>query len=131
MTNSTIPHIPNAELQVMQVIWDTPVSLSVKQLIHEIQEVNPNWKTSTIRTLIDRLVVKGCLAVHLCDRVRYYTALTNKQAYLREVTKKFLLQHYSGSVPQMFILVMGDRLTRLTTEERQQIEVILTKLNVK
>lgn len=131
MTNSTIPHIPNAELQVMQVIWDAPVSLPVKQLIQEIQEENPNWKTSTIRTLIDRLVAKGCLAIHLCDKVRYYTALINKQAYLREVTKKFLLQHYSGSVPQMFILLKGDQLTRLTTEERQQIEVILTKLNVK
>jgi len=132
LDNSIIPHIPNAELQVMKVVWDASASLSARQIIQKIQkEINPAWKVATIRTLIDRLVAKGCLAVEQCSRERYYTATIDEQTYLEETTKKFLSQHYSGSFFQLFVLLVGDRLARLTTEEIQQVEYILSKLDVK
>lgn len=132
MFNSTIPHIPDAELQVMRAVWSVSVPLSAKQIVEKIQEgINPNWKTTTIRTLIDRLAKKGYLVVDQRSRERFYSAAIGKQTYLEEATKKFLLQHYNGSFFQLFALLEGHRLTLLTTEEFEQTRNILSKLDVK
>lgn len=132
MHDLTIPHIPDAELLVMQVIWNTPVSLSAKQIIQKIQkESRPDWKATTIRTLIDRLAAKGYLTVDQRGRERYYTAAMEKRTYLEEVTRKFLSLHYNGSFYQMFTLLKGDQLGQLTAEEMARFKHILSKLDVK
>lgn len=132
MDSSTIPHIPNAELLVMQVIWNASVSLSARQIIQKIQkESRSDWKATTIRTLIDRLAAKGYLTVDQRGRERYYTAAMEKCTYLEEVTRKFLSLHFNGSFFQMFALLEGDRLTQLTAEEMARFKHILSKLDVK
>ena len=56
----SVLHIPDAERQIMQVIWDAPVPLSTTQIIQTVQkEINPTWKMSTIRTFLARLITKG------------------------------------------------------------------------
>lgn len=132
MDRPQIPHIPNAELQVMQVVWAASVPMSAKQIVEIIQKgTGLDWKVTTIRTLIDRLATKGYLAVEQHKRERYYAALIDKQAYLDEVTKKFLLQHYDGSFFHLFMLLESDRLAFLTAEELGQMKMILSKLDVK
>ncbi len=132
MFHPTILQIPDAELLVMQVIWDAPKMLLSKQIIQKVQkEINSNWKVSTIRTLISRLIARGCLAVEQSGKERYYTALIDEQTCLREITEKFLFLHYSGSFYQMFISLAGEQLRQLTTEELQRLKQILSKLDMK
>ena len=82
--------IPDAELLVMQTVWDAPATLSIKQIIQKLQENGSQWGTSTIRTLLDRLVKRNYLAVAKQGSERYYAVLVDEQTYLKQATSGFL-----------------------------------------
>lgn len=117
--------IPDAELLVMQTIWDSPVTLTVKQIIARLQENGSTWGTSTIRTLLDRLVKRHYLAVAKQGSDRYYAVLVDKQTYLKKATSGFLCQHFGNSVFQMVSTLADGRLTK---DELQTLEDIVSKL---
>lgn len=117
--------IPDAELLVMQTVWDAPATLSIKQIIQKLQENGSQWGTSTIRTLLDRLVKRNYLAVAKQGSERYYAVLVDEQTYLKQVTSGFLSQHYKNS---LFRLVSTLADGRLSQEELQNLEDIVSKL---
>ena len=114
--------IPDAELLVMQTVWDAPATLSIKQIIQKLQENGSQWGTSTIRTLLDRLVKRNYLAQ---GSERYYAVLVDEQTYLKQATSGFLSQHYKNS---LFRLVSTLADGRLSQEELQNLEDIVSKL---
>lgn len=117
--------IPDAELLVMQTVWDAPATLSIKQIIQKLQENGSQWGTSTIRTLLDRLVKRNYLAVAKQGSERYYAVLVDEQTYLKQATSVFLSQHYKNS---LFRLVSTLADGRLSQEELQNLEDIVSKL---
>lgn len=117
--------IPDAELLVMQTVWDAPATLSIKQIIQKLQENGSQWGTSTIRTLLDRLVKRNYLAVAKQGSERYYAVLVDEQTYLKQATSRFLSQHYKNS---LFRLVSTLADGRLSQEELQNLEDIVSKL---
>ncbi len=117
--------IPDAELLVMQTVWDAPATLSIKQIIQKLQENGSQWGTSTIRTLLDRLVKRNYLAVAKQGSERYYAVLVDEQTYLKQATSSFLSQHYKNSLFRM-VSTLADG--RLSQEELQNLEDIVSKL---
>lgn len=117
--------IPDAELLVMQTVWDAPATLSIKQIIQKLQENGSQWGTSTIRTLLDRLVKRNYLAVAKQGSERYYAVLVDEQTYLKQATSGFLSQHYKNS---LFRLVSTLADGWLSQEELQNLEDIVSKL---
>lgn len=126
----SVLHIPDAELHVMQVIWDAPVPLSTTQIIQTVQkEINPAWKMPTIRTFLARLITKGYLTVESDSKERYYIAVIDEQAYLKSVTRKFLIQHRYDSLLEVFALMRGEQLMQLTDDDLQQLKHLLSMLD--
>ena len=126
----SVLHIPDAEFHVMQVIWDAPVPLSTTQIIQTVQkEINPAWKMPTIRTFLARLITKGYLTVEFDSKERYYIAVIDEQAYLKSVTRKFLIQHRYDSLLEVFALMRGEQLTQLTDDDLQQLKHLLLMLD--
>lgn len=126
----SVLHIPDAEFHVMQVIWDAPVPLSTTQIIQTVQkEINPAWKMPTIRTFLARLITKGYLTVESDSKERYYIAVIDEQAYLKSVTRKFLIQHHYDSLLEVFALMRGEQLTQLTDDDLQQLKHLLSMLD--
>lgn len=126
----SVLHIPDAEFHVMQVIWDAPVPLSTTQIIQTVQkEINPAWKMPTIRTFLARLITKGYLTVESDSKERYYIAVIDEQAYLKSVTRKFLIQHRYDSLLEVFALMRGEQLTQLTDDDLQQLKHLLSMLD--
>ena len=126
----SVLHIPDAERQIMQVIWDAPVPLSTTQIIQTVQkEINPAWKMPTIRTFLARLITKGYLTVEFDSKERYYIAVIDEQAYLKSVTRKFLIQHRYDSLLEVFALMRGEQLTQLTDDDLQQLKHLLLMLD--
>ena len=126
----SVLHIPDAEFHVMQVIWDAPVPLSTTQIIQTVQkEINPAWKMPTIRTFLARLITKGYLTVESDSKERYYSAVIDEQAYLKSVTRKFLIQHHYDSLLEVFALMRGEQLTQLTDDDLQQLKHLLSMLD--
>lgn len=118
--------LPGAQLKVMRVLWDSPASLTAKQIIIKLQEERGSkWNVSTIRTLLTRLVNRGFLAVAVREKEHYYAVIIDEQTYLKQATKGFLSQHYRDS---MFCMVSTFADGRLTDEELQELRALMEKL---
>ena len=60
---------------------------------------------------------------------RMCTAVIDEQAYLKSVTRKFLIQHRYDSLLEVFALMRGEQLTQLTDDDLQQLKHLLSMLD--
>ncbi|MGL5885918.1 CopY/TcrY family copper transport repressor [Lactobacillus mellis] len=79
--------ITNAEWEVMRVIWTLKQATS-QEVITNLNQYN--WQPATIKTLIGRLVKKGCLAVRRQKRPYvYYPLVAENEAMDQAATNLF------------------------------------------
>jgi len=116
--------LPDAELTVMQVIWASPTALSGSHIVVEVQK-KENWATTTIQTLVTRLVDRGFLMTTKQGRKRYYAPLIDKQQYLRQVTNGFLSRHYGNSICNLISTFANGRLSE---DELKELKKMMSKL---
>ena len=92
--------IPPSELCVMKVIWSSSEPLSSRQII-DILEEEKGWKRTTILTLLSRLAERGFLSTEKIKRYTYYTAMVNKDEYLRFETELFFKNIHDSSLKSL------------------------------
>lgn len=96
--NSEIKKIPDAELEVMKIIWnnDSPISTSkIKDICDE--EKNNSWSISTLQTLLNRLIERGFLETEKRGKERIYFPNIMEEEYLEFETKVFLKKVHGNS----------------------------------
>lgn len=80
--------ISDAELEVMQVIWDWK-KVSSDDVIFSLQ--HKSWKDNTIKTLIKRLLDKG--AIKIVDKISksyIYEPTISEEEYQKEQLQHFI-----------------------------------------
>lgn len=70
----TLKKIPDAELEIMDVILDNEKPISSKQIIKVMKEKR-GWKSTTTLTLISRLFHKEFIR----KRISYYSPIVTKK----------------------------------------------------
>lgn len=79
---NNIELITGAEWNVMRIVWSLG-SASTRTIIENLQAAS-NWKDSTIKTLLARLVKKGFLASEKVGRQFVYQALVSEQMAMNQ-----------------------------------------------
>lgn len=81
--------LPDAELELMMIIWDSeqPVSRAeIEKKMKGERSVLP----STVLTLLSRLEKRGFVRHEKRGKINYYFSLADKQEYLKEEERAFL-----------------------------------------
>lgn len=100
--------IQDAELAVLQVLWEAGQPLPLAQLL-EILHTRRGWADSTVKTLLRRLQQKG--AVTLESR-GVYAAAIRREDYRGAANHSFLEKLYQGSAKTLVAsLVQEGKLT--------------------
>lgn len=89
--------LPDAELELMMIIWDAekPVTrVEIEEKLSEDRDVLPN----TILTLLTRLEKRGFLKKVRDGKINYYSALVDKEPYLKEASQGILNRMFKGSL---------------------------------
>ena len=89
--------LPDAELELMMIIWDAekPVTrVEIEEKLNEDRDVLPN----TILTLLTRLEKRGFLKKVRDGKINYYSALVDKEPYLKEASQGILNRMFKGSL---------------------------------
>ena len=89
-----MPKISDAEMEIMKVIWNNKNPLTSKQIIALIS--NNQWKTTTVLTLLSRLVDKGFLKTERQGRNYLYSYILSHKEYNKLCSKKFINEFYQG-----------------------------------
>ena len=115
-----IPHIGDAELQVMQVLWKAEEPLSTAQINEAVKEYG--WKRTTVSTFLVRLTEKGAVRTEKRGVQYYYRPLITQEAYRRAQTGALVHSLFDGSVTALAASLFEDlSLTPSDVEELQEI----------
>lgn len=117
----TYKRLPDAELEIMKVIWhnQTPISTSeVKQIIDD-EGVN-DWTQQTIQTLLNRLIVKEFILKENRGKGYIYTPLISESDYISYESKMFLEKLHGNSVTSL-MRALFDR-NKMSDEDISKLE---------
>ena len=95
-------NISEAELEVMQVLWQKGASTSL-EIISEVKK-KKEWKNNTIMTLVTRLVNKEFIDVIREDKsLLIYKPKVAEYDYKSKETNNFNEKLYNGSINNMLV----------------------------
>lgn len=116
-----LPKISDAEWEVMKIIWKND-SITSTRIIKELQE-KTNWKASTIKTLINRLLNKEAINFTKEGKEYYYFSIISEEDCIREESEGFLNKVFNGSLNSMVINFVKSQ--KLTEDEINELKSIL------
>lgn len=91
--------LPETELDVMMVLWNSPDQMKTPEIVEALKE--KNWSVSTIQALLARLEEKGFIEKHMEGRIKRYKVLISRQSYSKMETESFVERFYQNSVSSL------------------------------
>lgn len=113
--------LPDAELEIMKVIWHNkcPISTSeVKRIIDE--ESSANRTQQTIQTLINRLIAKEYIAKDKRGKEYIYTPLVAEKDYVEFESERFLRKMHGNSVTNLMRALFDSK--KISDEDISELE---------
>lgn len=124
----TIKKLGEAELEIMQAIWDSKSPVTSNSILEKLQS-SRKWQLSTLMTSLARLTDKGFVE---CDRStgrNLYTALISEKHYKTGASRQFLEKLYHNSLGNMVAALYDDK--ALKESDVAELRDFLDKLEAK
>ena len=99
--------LSDAELAVMLSIWAHGGEVARGDI--ESALASHNWTANTINTYLTRLCDKGFLAARKAGRGNLYTALVDRETYLKYDSRETLGKLYDGSVTHFVAALCAEK----------------------
>lgn len=107
-----IKRLPDAEFEIMKIIWKNEPLISTNQIIAGLGKDN-HWKPQTVLTLLVRLIDRGFLKSQKDGKERTYASLITEQEYLQFETENFIGKYYQNSLTNLVnTLCQGNTLSK-------------------
>lgn len=117
---SEIPKISEAEWQILKIIWNKP-NITSTQIIKELEN-KEDWKASTIKSLINRLLNKDAISFEKSGKEYLYYAIIAEDECVIKESKSFLNRVFDGSINSMLLnFVKSEKLSQSEIEELKNI----------
>lgn len=92
--------VTGSEYEIMKVLWGEQKQYTVGEVCSALSD-KKKWKSTTVATLLTRLVEKGAVSFEKKGKTHYYYAVLQKEDYSIRETKSFLSKLYNGSVKNL------------------------------
>ena len=99
--------LSDVEMEVMQVIWGLATPVTVARLL-AIFEDSKGWKTSTISTMLERIMSKGFLRKEMRGKANYYSIVATLADYQKQEGRNLVSSLYGGSVKNFMAALVED-----------------------
>ena len=112
--------LSDVEMEVMQVIWGLATPVTVAQLLSVFEDIK-GWKTSTISTMLERIISKGFLHKEMKGKANYYNIVATLEDYQRQEGRNIISSLYGGSVKNFIAALVDDgSMTAADVEELRE-----------
>jgi predicted transcriptional regulator len=92
-----IKRLPDAEFELMRIVWQNEPPMSTNQIIACLDESN-TWKPQTVLTLLVRLIEKGFLRSEKAGKERIYFPAVTREEYLQAETGSLFDRLHGNSI---------------------------------
>lgn len=123
--NNTPKKLGEAELEIMQVLWDSEPPVTSNYILKELQD-RRKWQLSTLMTSLTRLSDKGFVN---CDRStgsNLYTPAISENDYKAGASKHFLEKLYNNSIQNMVATLYNSK--AIKPSDVEELRAFLDKL---
>lgn len=124
----TIKKLGEAELEIMQVIWDSESPVTSNYILKELHG-RRKWQLSTLMTSLTRLADKGFV---MCDRStgsNLYSWIVAENEYKTGASKSFLEKLYNNSIQNMIASLYSSK--AIKSSDVEELRDFLDKLEAK
>lgn len=112
-----IKKLPDAEFELMKIIWQNPSPISTNQIIEHMNEEDRRTP-QTVLTLLTRLIERGFLKSERVGRERIYSPLISQAEYLTFESGRFVRRYHENSfISLVNTLYEGHQLTGKDIQE--------------
>jgi BlaI family transcriptional regulator, penicillinase repressor len=118
----SIPRITEAEWEVMKVFWRRG-QCTAQEVVEELAS-STHWQTSTIKTLLNRLLRKGALVFERKGRAYVYSSSVSEGESRGIAAASFIDRVFDGALSP-FLAHFAAAGKRLRAEEVAELEKIL------
>ncbi len=110
--------LPEAELEVMLVLWDTD---GAENSDYIMEHLDKDWAKPTLLKLLSRLEERGFVKCEKDGRFNMYTPIVEKEEYLQQETDGFFKKlHHSSLTSLVAALYDGDSITKDDLDELEE-----------
>ena len=112
-----------SEWAIMEILWEAGDALTSAEIINRLQG---GMAPKMARVLLNRLYKKGIVSYSLDEkdaRVYHYFPMKSKEECLREKSRKFVDNYFSGNGANAFATLLQN--VALTKEQIQELEEML------
>ncbi|SNY44931.1 Predicted transcriptional regulator [Arsukibacterium tuosuense] len=113
--------ISNAELSVMQVLWQQQPR-SANEVVAALGN-EKDWHEKTVKTLLNRLVSKGALGFDKDGRAYLYFPLITEQDYQLQQSRTFVERLFAGRVAPLVAGFASQN--KLNADDVQQLKQLI------
>lgn len=90
--------LPDAELEVMKALWDSPNGSMTSREIVDSLAAHRGWKIQTVSTFLTRLTQRGFVSRQKGGREINYAPLVGRAEYMNEEARSFASKHAGFSL---------------------------------
>lgn len=125
---NTRKKLGEAELEIMQVVWDSGTPVTSSYILKELQGLR-KWQLSTLMTSLARLADKGFIHCDRSSGSNLYTSLISEDEYKTGASKHFLEKLYNNSIQNMIATLYSSR--EIKNSDLEELREFLDKLEDK
>ena len=103
-----LTRISDAEMEIMKIIWKENKQITTADILEKLPKEN-SWKTTTVMTLVTRLIEKGILDVTKIGKLNHYSPKVTEEEYKADQTDVFLDDMHNGSVKSFIATLYNSR----------------------
>jgi len=103
---SKLGKLSDVEMEVMQTIWGLANPVTVSQLLSIFD--SKEWKTSTMSTMLERIISKGFLQKKMQGKTNHYSVVATLEDYQKQEGRSILASLYGGSVKNFVAALVED-----------------------
>ena len=117
---SKLPKISDSEWEVMKIIWSKE-EITANEIIESLNG-KQEWKNTTVKSLINRLLNKEAIGFRKNGKEYFYYPLISEEECIKEESQSFLKKVFNGSLNEMVLnLVKSEKLTKDDINELRDI----------
>lgn len=124
MQEKRFQRLPDAELDVMLVLWAAKQEVKTSALLEELNRTR-SWSMSTLQALLARLSERGFVEAKTRGRLKYYSPAVSEEDYRARETKTFMERFYKNSFQDLFASLVNTH--SISKEDIRALEEMLHK----
>lgn len=101
--------ISQAEMKVMEKIWEKKKLLTISDIVAALKEDGEEWSHQAVASFLKRLEDKGYLSSTRKSYKRSYFPLVSREEYNQHEAENFINQKFGGSLKNFLTAFSGNR----------------------